>query len=189
MIIVARWQKRSIRVNMNRPEPKVVRAKVRWLRSRRRAHVHRTSARIGAGHRHRVLVPKRHNQKNAVCMVAGPVRSVRARRGHTDTHESSLDVSAQRYAAAWASKRPRRADGSSPRQRQCQVIGTSKKGTKRHRSSACRPGSPQACWAHKRSVSIDACPWQRASESCCHQGSDIRGCHLRAPSLSPSRCS
>ena len=51
-----------------------VRAKVRWLHSARRAHAHRTSARIGAGDRHRVLVCR------AGVSVSGAVPSSAARR-------------------------------------------------------------------------------------------------------------
>ena len=50
-----------------------VRAKVRWLHSARRAHAHRTSARIGAGDRHRVLVCR------AGVSVSGAVPSSAAR--------------------------------------------------------------------------------------------------------------
>ena len=53
---------------------KVVRAKVRWLHSRRRALAHRTPARIGAGDQHRALACRRG------VSVSGAVPSSAARR-------------------------------------------------------------------------------------------------------------
>ena len=53
---------------------KIVRAKVRWLHSRRRALAHRTSARIGAGDQHRALACRRG------VSVSGAVPSSAARR-------------------------------------------------------------------------------------------------------------
>ena len=94
-------------VNRRRARQVFVRAKDRWLHSRRRAHAHRTSAQIGAGDQHRVLVFR------AGVSVSGAVPSSAAR--WSPAMENSSSVLAHGIRAARCSmtgKRRVRAEGT-----------------------------------------------------------------------------